>query len=139
MRTLYEKIIDLCKSRGITGGKMCTDIGISKSTLTDLKSGRKKTINLTTADKIADYFGVSVAEFMADSITLDHVLYITAKDNGMNAGAKLVAERIEEKEKTAGQKADGSRGIGKYDELTPENRKMIDALIDSLLKSQSGE
>lgn len=44
----------------------------------------------------------------------------------------------EDTKKPADQKADGLRGLGYYD-LTPENQKMIDALIDSLLKSQSGE
>lgn len=39
--------------------------------------------------------------------------------------------------KTADQKVDGLRGLG-YDELTPENKAVIDALIDTLLKSQSG-
>jgi transcriptional regulator with XRE-family HTH domain len=60
MSTLYEKISSLCKERGIKGGKMCTDLGISKSILTDLKAGRKKGLNAETADKIASYFGVSV-------------------------------------------------------------------------------
>lgn len=35
-------------------------------------------------------------------------------------------------------KVDGLRGTGYYD-LTPENRAMIDSLIDSLLRSQSVE
>lgn len=39
--------------------------------------------------------------------------------------------------KPADQKADGLRGLG-YDELTPENQAMIAAMIDALLKSQSG-
>ena len=60
MGTLYENIISLCNSKGIKGGKMCVDLGISKSTLTDLKSGRRSGISTETAKKIADYFGVSV-------------------------------------------------------------------------------
>lgn len=39
---------------------MCTDLGISKSILTDLKSGRKSGISTTNAKKIADYLGVSI-------------------------------------------------------------------------------
>jgi transcriptional regulator with XRE-family HTH domain len=39
-------------------------------------------------------------------------------------------------EKPADQKADGLRGMG-YDRLTPENQKMIDDLIEKLLRSQS--
>lgn len=60
MGTLYESIISLCNDKGIKGGKMCVDLGISKSTMTDLKSGRRTGISMETAQKIADYFGVSV-------------------------------------------------------------------------------
>jgi len=57
---LYETILSLCEEKGITGGKMCTDIGVSKSLMTDLSAKPDKGINLKTAAKIADYFGVSV-------------------------------------------------------------------------------
>lgn len=60
MGTLYENIIRLCQDRGIKGGKMCTDLGISKGLLTDLKMGRRSGVSAKTADKIASYFGVSV-------------------------------------------------------------------------------
>ena len=39
---------------------MCADIGISKSMLSDLKMGRKKTLSAETLAKIANYFSVSV-------------------------------------------------------------------------------
>lgn len=60
MGTLYENIIALCEERGIKGGKMCTDIGMSKGILTDLKMGRQAGISAANAQKIASYFGVSV-------------------------------------------------------------------------------
>lgn len=60
MSTLYESIKSLCDSRGISGAKMCLDIGASKSLMTGLKTGRTKTITSDTAQKIANYFGVSV-------------------------------------------------------------------------------
>lgn len=60
MNILYNQIHSLCTQHGITGSKLCTEIGISKGILTDLKAGRKKTINAETAYKIAKYFGVSV-------------------------------------------------------------------------------
>ena len=55
MATLYENIVALCERRGIKGGKMCTDIGISKGLLTDLKMGRRTGISAVTAQKIASY------------------------------------------------------------------------------------
>lgn len=60
MCTLYDSIKSLCDERGIKGGKMCTDLGLSKSLMTDLKAGRKSGITNKTAVKIAEYFGVSV-------------------------------------------------------------------------------
>lgn len=61
---IYDRIADLCSKAGITGGKLCTDLGISRSLLTDLKMGRKKDLYATTAWKIADYFGVSVGHLL---------------------------------------------------------------------------
>lgn len=66
MWTLYDRLDSLCKERGIKGGKMCTDLGISKSLMTDLKSGRKKTISAPTAQKIASYFGVTVGYLLGE-------------------------------------------------------------------------
>lgn len=60
MATLYENIKALCDEHKVSGGKMCLDIGTSKSLMTGLKAGRTKSINAETAKKIADYFGVSV-------------------------------------------------------------------------------
>ena len=60
MGTLYENIMALCDSRGIKGGKLCTDLGISKGLLTDLKMGRRSGVSAATAQKIAAYFGVTV-------------------------------------------------------------------------------
>lgn len=66
MATFYETINTLCRDRGIKGGRMCTDLGISKSLMTDLKSGRKKGVNAETAQKIASYFGVSVGYLLGE-------------------------------------------------------------------------
>ena len=66
MGTLYERIIALCQEKGITGGKMCTDLHMSKGTLTDLKMGRQTGISAAKAQKIASYFGVSVGYLLGE-------------------------------------------------------------------------
>lgn len=66
MVTLYERLVELCKERGIKGGRMCTDLGMSKSLMTDLKSGRKKGVSAETAQKLATYFGVSVGYLLGE-------------------------------------------------------------------------
>ena len=66
MVTLYERLCFLCEKKGIKGGKMCVDLGLSKSVMTDLKSGRKKGLSAETAQKIATYFGVSVGYLLGE-------------------------------------------------------------------------
>lgn len=66
MGTLYERIISLCSEKGITGGKLCTDLKMSKGTLTDLKMGRQTGISATKAQKIASYFNVSVGYLLGE-------------------------------------------------------------------------
>lgn len=66
MGTLYENIIRLCEEKGIKGGKMCSDIGMSKGILTDLKMGRQNGISATNAQKIASYFNVSVGYLLGE-------------------------------------------------------------------------
>lgn len=50
----------------------------------------------------------------------------------------LKGEADDQQKKPTGSEASGLRGIG-YDLLTPENKEVIDALIEKLLKSQSVE
>lgn len=114
MSELYNRIEELCKNRGTNITAMCKESGAPRGSLTDLKMGRTERLNTTTLSKIGEYFGVSVG------FLLGH----------------------EDAKKPADQKADGLRGT-RYYELTPENRATVDAalaaMIDSLLKSQSGE
>ena len=60
MADLYENIAKLCRNRGITGGRLCTELGFSRSTLSDLKAGRINSLSSQKLQKIADYFSVSV-------------------------------------------------------------------------------
>lgn len=109
MSDMYNLIEGLCKKRGINVTQMCKEAGVARAPLTELKMGRTAVLSAKNAEKIASFFGVSVS-------------YLLGK---------------EEKEKPADPKISGLRGLG-YDELTPENKAVIDALIDTLLKSQSG-
>lgn len=80
MWTLYDNIRSLCEERGIKGGKMCVDLGLSKSLMTDLKSGRKQSINSTTAQKIADYFDVSIDRVLGDPSQKETAPLLTEKE-----------------------------------------------------------
>ena len=69
MCTLYDRIMDLCKQKGVSGSRMCLDLGLSKSTLSDIKGGRKKGISTASASKIAGYLNVSVDYLLGEEET----------------------------------------------------------------------
>lgn len=56
---MYKIIDTLCKNEGITVSQMCNELSITKSCLSELSSGRTKTLSYKNQKKIADYFGVS--------------------------------------------------------------------------------
>ncbi len=75
MESLFDRIQSLCEEKGIRPGRLCNELGISRSLMTDLKMGRKKTVNAETAQKIAGFLGVSVGYLLgqeADEV-LDQV------------------------------------------------------------------
>ena len=45
---------------------MCLELGLSKSTMSNMKSGRQVGISTETAQKIATYFGVSVGYLLGE-------------------------------------------------------------------------
>ena len=74
MSTLYDNIQKLCTDKGIRPGRLCSDLGISRGLMTDLKMGRKKSVNAETAQKIAAYFGVSVGYLLGQADKADDIL-----------------------------------------------------------------
>ena len=75
MENLFARIEALCEKKGIRPGRLCDELGLSRSLMTDLKMGRKKTVNAETAQKIAGFFGVSVGYLLGqeESDVLDQV------------------------------------------------------------------
>lgn len=69
MANMIEIIDQLCEQNGIKGSKLCDDLGISRSTLTELRKGRAKTLSLKKTQMIADYFGVSIEYLTGDQET----------------------------------------------------------------------
>lgn len=91
MSNLYEKIYDLCEEKGIKGAKMCTDTGISKGLLTDLKMGRRTGVSAVTAQKIATYFGVSVGYLLGEE---DKKIEPTAQDDRLSENMKHLIDFV---------------------------------------------
>ena len=66
MADMYKKIDELLQQKGISGAKMSADLGMSRSFMTELRKGRAKSVKIETAQKIADYFGVSLSDLLGD-------------------------------------------------------------------------
>ena len=54
----FEKIVLLCKQKGISISKLEEELGFGNCTILKWKSGGKATID--NAKKVADYFGVTI-------------------------------------------------------------------------------
>lgn len=89
MSNLYENIKELCDEKGVKPGKMCTEASVSKGLITDLKMGRKKTIHVETAQKIADYFGVTVDRVLGAKKETD-----APKDDGLSPMESQLMEYV---------------------------------------------
>lgn len=66
--TMYEKIQYLCQENGIKPAQLCKEANIPKSTLSELKQGRTKSLSTQTLSKIANYFQVSLDYFDIDTV-----------------------------------------------------------------------
>lgn len=82
MAEMYEIIDALLAERGVSGAQMSADLGMSRSFMTELRKGRAKGIKLETAQKIAEYFGVSV----------DYLLGEETEKAPANEGKRKVSE-----------------------------------------------
>lgn len=133
MNDLYKRIEDLCKAKGVTITDMCRASGAPRGSLSDLKMGRTNGLNANTLSKISAYFEVSTDYLLGNTERFPNT-----GDEDLLSAETLASLSGEETKKPADQMVSGLRGTGYYD-LTPENRAMIDSLIDSLLKSQSAK
>ena len=64
---MYRRIDQLCKANGTNITQMCKDLEITRSILSELKSGRTKCIHAETLLKICDHFGVGIEQIMYGS------------------------------------------------------------------------
>ena len=114
MGTLHENailknIVTLCQdsSPKISPSKMCTELGLSRSLITKLKEKPTRTINGDTAQKIADYFGVSV----------DRVLGSEQKEKPAPTNGNGLDKKSLDRAK-------------KLSEATPDIQSLVDAILN---------
>ncbi len=62
------RILDLCKSKGITVNKLSTMCGITQSTLNNIVSGRNNSTTISTIKKICDGLEITIMDFFSSPI-----------------------------------------------------------------------
>lgn len=67
MSDLYNNIHALCEKENIKDGTLCSKVGVTRSTLSELKRGRTTSLSLKNLQKIADYFGVSISDLTGEA------------------------------------------------------------------------
>lgn len=66
-----ERILELCKERGITINKLGTISGVTQSTLNNIMSGRNNSTTIATIKKLCDGLDISIIEFFNSDIFRD--------------------------------------------------------------------
>lgn len=59
MSIMYDRIEALCRQHGTNVTALCAALGLSRSSLTELKSGRTKRLSYEAISAIADHFGTT--------------------------------------------------------------------------------
>lgn len=65
---MYERFLELLQKKGVTVADVCKATGINQSTLSNWKT-RRNLLSMKNAQKIADYFEVSVDYFMTGTLS----------------------------------------------------------------------
>jgi transcriptional regulator with XRE-family HTH domain len=94
MANMYDKVEFLCKKKGTNITAMCRDLDISRSSLTELKSGRTKSLSTESTSKIANFFGVSVEHLLLDPKYMDTEQVILKKRKALNVSPKDFANKL---------------------------------------------
>lgn len=103
MFDLYENIKSICDEHGISVTKLCIEVGLSRSVVSNLKNGRCKTLSAQTLERIANYLGEP----------LDRVMH----------GKEDTLQTLKDEEKAL---------LHSYRTMTAEQKRMMDVFIKGL-------
>lgn len=60
---ISQRILELCRERNITVGKLCSTAGTTASTVHDIVTGETKNPRIFTLKKLCDALGITLSEF----------------------------------------------------------------------------
>ena len=122
MYDLYTTIKTLCEKQNETVSGMCLKLGLSKSTMSDLKAGRKKSLSSESLTKIAGFLGVPVDRLLGieqDSVNAEDDLAEYLEDLRerpetralLEASREMTREQVEKMAEFAKLLRGGGNGI----------------------------
>ena len=117
MDNLFARIQSLCEQKNIRPGRLCDDLGLSRSLMTDLKMGRKKTVQAETAQKIAEYLGVSVG-------------YLLGNDTAATTSSASRSDILDQVDVAF---------YGQYKELSDEEKETVRDMVRLMRKRRAGK
>lgn len=118
MSDLYNNIHALCEKENIKDGTLCSKVGVTRSTLSELKRGRTTSLSLKNLQKIADYFGVSISDLTGEPQEQKEKP-TPSEESELNAHAKAI--------------------LYKYEQLDPAQRVMFEKMLDAALEAAKGD
>jgi len=62
-----ERILQLCKERGLSINKLATISGVTQSTVNNIISERNNSTTVSTVKKLCDGLGITLGEFFSTS------------------------------------------------------------------------
>lgn len=77
--TTYDRIKALCQRKGISVSAFALELGFSKSTFSWIKNFPERKISTSTAQRIADYFNVSV-DYIINGETKERPRVVTEEE-----------------------------------------------------------
>lgn len=97
MSDLYNNIHALCEKENIKDGTLCSKVGVTRSTLSELKRGRTTSLSLKNLQKIADYFGVSISDLTGEAPEQKEKP-TPGEGSGLDAAFNAVLDQLTEQE-----------------------------------------
>lgn len=64
MSDLYNRLVEKSREKGMTPSALCTKAGVTRSRMTDLKSGKIKTLSTETLRRLALALNTTVEELL---------------------------------------------------------------------------
>ena len=63
-----DRILELCRDRGITVNKLGTLSGVTQSTINNITSGRNNSTTVATVKKLCDGLDISIIDFFSAEV-----------------------------------------------------------------------